>query len=383
MNHLVGKRLAVISNVHRVHDGRTYYRQAHFAAERGMRVSILAIDDGFESKDVEVESYSAPKSRFRRFILGWWLTYRAFRQRADIYHFHDPEMLLPMTFLGVLTRKPIIYDCHENVIDSIYYKPYIPKILRPYLARIAHIVQWTCVKLLGTVVVATPEQLEMFPASVRHLVIRNFPPKFTQQVEVNASKSRPFDLVHCGAFSEERGSRVILETLRLLVHNYGQVSCRLLLVGIEQNQLTQELKEFITTHRLKDNIEFRGYVPLHAVSQVLSQAKIGLMCHQRTKQYRYGVASKLFDYMASGLAIVGGQADFDRQYAPEETVKIYVDETKPKEYAEAICRLMDKVQVREQMGLNAQQLYIDKYTAEDESEKLIHLYEEILDAKTA
>ena len=237
-------------------------------------------------------------------------------------------MLLPMTALRLVTRRPVIYDCHENVVDSIQYKPYIPRRLRSVVASFVYVVQWLCTKLLGTVVVATAEQLEMFPASVEHLVVQNFPP-LSIQPDVDFDRDRPYDLVHCGTLSRERGSGVLLETLRILVEEMGRSDCRLLLIGTTLDRLEADCRQFVFNHRLESNITFRGYIPLDEVPGQLAEAKIGLMCHQATRQYRYGVASKLFDYMAAGLAIVGGQADCDREFAPEGTVKVYVDETSP------------------------------------------------------
>lgn len=374
MTHLRGKRLAVVSNVHRVHDGRTYYRQAYFAAESGMQVCVLALDDGVAPHGVDVEAFAPPKSRLRRFFLGWRLAYETYRRGVDVCHFHDPELLLPMTVLRLATRVVVIYDCHENVVDSIRYKPHIPRLLRPLLARLTFLVQWVCARVLGSVVVATKEQLEMFPETVDHAVVRNFPPEYIQTSATDLD-DRPYDLVHCGTLSAERGSRVLFETLALLVHEYERTDCRLLLIGVAEEDLDDESRRFIEQRGLRDHLGFRGRIPLREVPAALSEAKIGLMCHQRTSQYRYGVASKLFDYMASGLAIVGGRADFDQEFAPAEVVKIYVDETRPEEYAASIDRLLRDMPACRQMGANARRLFLEQYTAEREAAELLEFYQ--------
>jgi len=378
---LIDKRLAVVSNVHRVHDGRLYYREAYFAAKYGMRVSVLAIDDGCRFDVADVQAVPCPASRWRRFWLGWQLAYRAYRHGADLYHFHDPEMLLPMTLLRIVARKPVVYDCHENVVDSVYFKPHIPCFARPALARFTHVVQWLCARIIGSVVVATEEQLEMFPSSIRHVVVRNFPPSFIQ-AEVVLDAERPYDLVHCGLFAHERGSHILLEMMRILVCDLGRTDCKLLLIGVTWHQLDPTQQKFVLESGIKNNIEFRGSIPLHQVPRELVQAKIGLMCHQHTSQYRYGVASKLFDYMASGLAIVGGNADFDREFAPEDAVKIYVDQSNPREYAAAVARLLDDDDLRQGMARHAHRLFEEKYTAEAQIEVLLQFYREQLATST-
>jgi len=66
------------------------------------------------------------------------LTWRAFRlalsQRADIYHFHDPELLPVGVLLKLFTRAKGIYDSHEVVSQPILTKHWIPAPLRRPLA---------------------------------------------------------------------------------------------------------------------------------------------------------------------------------------------------------------------------------------------------------
>ena len=367
-------KLVVVTNVHRVYDCRVYYREAVFASQRGFETVILGVeDDRPAGGDIDVRPFPKSRSRFARFWKGWTLTLEAYREQADIYHFHDPELLLPMTLLKLVSGKPVIYDCHENVVDSIYYKSHVWKAVRAPLSRLVHCVQWVCAKLLGRVVLTTEEQMEMFPPSIQHVVIRNYPPLFLQH-SVDFERDRPYDLVHCGSFSERRGSRVMLEMMRTLVHDFGKSDTRLLFVGIQERDVDPELRQRIRQYDLGGNLVFQGLVSVEQVPRQLALAKIGLMCHQANRQYRYGVASKLFDYMAAGLAVIGGRADFDREYAPEGDVKTYVDETSGYEYALAARQLLDDPQRRIRMGRNARRLYEQKYTAELQASRLIDFY---------
>jgi len=374
--------LVVVSNVHNVSDGRVLHRQAAFAARAGFRVSVYAIDDGESPAGITTHGFPRPRSRFQRFLLGLRMAWRAWRERADIYHFHDPELLPAMTLLRLVTRRPVIYDCHENVVDSVYYKSYIPRPLRPMVAGCTYLLQWLCVRLLGHAVLATPEQCEMLPAPTTTLVVRNFPPLSTQRF-FDPRSDRPFALVHCGGFSIERGSRIMLEMLRILVHELGCRDARLLLVGVGPGDLDHESARRLRDDRLEAHVELRGRVPLSQVPAELARAKIGLMCHQPSKQYRYGVASKVFDYMAAGLAIIGGNADFDRPFVPEGDVKIYVDETNPAQYALAALELLRDDERRVRMGIHARELFETFYTAEQQSQGLIDFYHQALRARAA
>src|SRR5699024_934678 len=75
------------------------------------------------------------KNRWKRMLFGTFDAYRkAKRQKADIYVFHDPELL----FVGKLLKKTnntVIYDIHEDYVTSILQKTYLPKLLRKLIAK--------------------------------------------------------------------------------------------------------------------------------------------------------------------------------------------------------------------------------------------------------
>ena len=62
------------------------------------------------------------------------------RERADLYHFHDPELL----WVGVLLKLRgfrVIYDVHEDVPKQIMSKPWIPRWARPIISKAVHLVE--------------------------------------------------------------------------------------------------------------------------------------------------------------------------------------------------------------------------------------------------
>lgn len=65
---------------------------------------------------------------------AWTLYKQAKKLKADVYHFHDPE-LLPVAWLLKNRRNHVIYDIHEDYITSMLQKEYVPKPLRKFAAK--------------------------------------------------------------------------------------------------------------------------------------------------------------------------------------------------------------------------------------------------------
>ena len=220
----------------------------------------------------------------------------------------------------------------------------------------------------------------MFRARLRFLLIPNYAPRFLQQ-EVDMDTERPYDLVHCGSLTETRGSRILLEMLRILVYEMGRGDLRLLVIGKGTERANRDLREGLNQYGLVRNVEFRGYIPLQQVPQALAQAKIGLLCAQSTPEFLddYSHSSKMFDYMAAGLPMISGTVDISRSYDPQEEFVCFVDQANPREYARAAATLLDDDSRRIQMGRRAREIYEEKYTAEKPAEALIEYYRECLD----
>ena len=83
-------RICHITTVHLAKDARIFYRMSRALAERGYPVTLIA-PEAFEDALVRMSTWNEQIGRARctkRFALA---LRAALAERADIYHFHDPE----------------------------------------------------------------------------------------------------------------------------------------------------------------------------------------------------------------------------------------------------------------------------------------------------
>ncbi|GAB6162897.1 hypothetical protein JCM12298_20570 [Desulfothermus naphthae] len=104
----------------------------------------------------------------------WKLFRLALKEKADVYHFHDPE-LIPIGLILSLFGKKVIYDVHEDVPKQILIKDWIKsnsvrKFVSLFFKGFENL---TCI-FFSQIVAATPDIAKKFPAQ-KTITIRNFP----------------------------------------------------------------------------------------------------------------------------------------------------------------------------------------------------------------
>ncbi|MET0319494.1 MAG: glycosyltransferase, partial [Duganella sp.] len=123
-------RVCHLSSVHRGLDIRIYRKQCVSLAAAGFDVHLVIAATPAqvaEATAAGVTVHALPGAdgagRLRRVLRQGWRCYRmAAALDADLYHFHDPE-LIPY---GLLLRRrgtQVIYDLHEDLPADILSKP--------------------------------------------------------------------------------------------------------------------------------------------------------------------------------------------------------------------------------------------------------------------
>ncbi|MGD2166364.1 MAG: glycosyltransferase, partial [Anaerolineae bacterium] len=113
------KKVTILSSVHIALDNRVFYREARSLQRAGYDVTLIAVNPHDEVKE-GVRILGLPRvPRWQRPLLWLQLLRFALQTEADIFHFHDPELLFVVPWLRLLTGSPAIYDVHEVYADFI------------------------------------------------------------------------------------------------------------------------------------------------------------------------------------------------------------------------------------------------------------------------
>ena len=214
------RKIVHLTSVHPAFDVRIFHKECKSIARAGYDVTLIAAHDRDETVDgVRMKAMVRASGRISRMLRTTWAICRqAIREDADLYHFHDPE-LIPVALVMRIRGKKVIYDVHEDVPADILSKQYIPSHFRRPIAWLAGLIEKKSSRYFSGVVAATSPISRRFRFRTAGTVVVSNYPVLDQEPDPRAqSWSRPSGsaVVYAGLLSQDRCIREIVEAMDLL-----------------------------------------------------------------------------------------------------------------------------------------------------------------------
>lgn len=373
-------KVCVLSSVHPCFDVRIFEKEARSLSQAGYDVTLAAIAD-FEEKLVEgirVLGLPQPKTKALR-PLNWFRLIRiALREKADLYHFHDPELLLVASLTKLLTASPIIYDVHENYPQDILTKEWIPGALRQAVSKIFEVFEDNMVKFMDGVLVVNEHLEQRFRGKSRVITVSNYSRTDLfagEQLDSEDSEDRltPY-FVYAGRVSDDRGIYECVQALERLRDEKAQLLC----AGRIGHVSNQELRWLLDAGESDQRFRYLGLLPYEDIPALLSRAVAGLLCFRATPNNVLGTPNKLFEYMSAGIPVIASDFPFIRQVLLDAECGLLVRPDDVQEISQAMAHLLDNPDDAQRMGRNGLRAVKERYNWEVEEKKLLALYQALL-----
>jgi glycosyltransferase involved in cell wall biosynthesis len=360
-----------LTSVHSVRDPRIFHKECKSLAGLGHDVALIACHERAEVVDgIRIVPIDPPRHRFDRVVRVGWQVYRAAaRERADVYHFHDPELM----WVGVLLKlggSRVVYDVHEDLPKQIIGKPYIPAWARPLVSRAAAIAERLTAQIVDGIVAATPSIARRFPAD-KTVVVQNFPEASFASNDAGATPftDRSDAFVYTGGLMEIQGVREMAEAFALLPEG---------MTGTVAGTFhVPELEEQVAAMPGWQRVRFLGQVPRAEVLRVMGDARCGLVLNHPTVNYVEAYATKMFEYMARGLPVVCSDFPLWVDIVTTAECGITVDPRSPRAIADAIRLLARDAALARRLGENGRRAVAERFNWEAERSTLAAFYREL------
>jgi glycosyltransferase involved in cell wall biosynthesis len=355
---------------------RIFWKQCLSVAQAGYDTHLIitaSSEDVTIAKGNGVHIHALPEasSRFTRMLHTTWRCFIvAFSLKADIYQFHDPE-LIPFALLLRLLGKKVIYDVHEDLPEDILNKEWIPLFFRRAISSVVRRFEDYCASKFSSVMVPTPKLLERFKnINTRTLMVGNFPilREFSDEPKRLADVGRV--LCYVGGLSRGRGIYELLDALVML-----KFPKKLILCGEFSDPL---FGISCKNHPAWSYVLHTGQVDRDGILTALRQSMVGIVTLHPTKSYKEALPVKMFEYMAAGLPVLASNFPIWSEIIESEQCGVCVNPNDPKEMADALEILMNSPDKCQKMGLNGRYAVFSKYSWESQKDKLIQCYNTLL-----
>ena len=268
-------------------------------------------------------------------------------------------------FILKLFGHKIIYDIHEDLVEDIKTKKYIPIPIRKVLSLIIQIVENFIINLSHCVVIATPFLYNKHHKKNNNCVlVRNYP--LSDEFKfINEYSNRENIIVYVGGINEIRGVFEIMDSLDYIN------DIKLKIAGPFLNKYS---KNKFYNHKNFSKVEYLGLLNRKQIVKLLNTSKVGILIGHPVKNALESLPIKLYEYMASGLPVVISNYPKWIKFIDKYKCGFYVDNFNIKDVADKINLLIKDINLSSKLGMNGRKVFKTKMNWENEYINLKTIY---------
>ncbi len=185
---------------------------------------------------------------------------------------------------------------------------------------------------------------------------------------------RRFLVGYVGVMGRQEGIDLLLESIRLLVHDRQRTDIHFCLVG-GGTELSR-MMQLSTTLGINPFVTFTGRVSDQEMLAVLNTADVCVNPDIANEMNDKSTMNKIMEYMALAKPIV--QFDLTEGRISAQHASLYARKNDPVDFADKICELLEDPERRAEMGRFGRTRVIESLSWEHEAPKLLAAYQSLL-----
>jgi glycosyltransferase involved in cell wall biosynthesis len=361
------------------HDPRVY-NEAKTLIKAGHKVMVMGWDrrNKYSSRE-SIDNIDVLRIHNSRFMLKlpndifrnpvWWRN--AFIKgmnifnngfNFDVIHCHDLDTL----WAGVRLKKrigcPLIYDAHE--IFSYLIARDVPR----YISKSAFLIEQYLIKNVDHIITVNKPLEEYFKtiSDKSITVIMNCKNLISKKYESPSNKK--FNLIYLGSLHRNRFLLELVDVVEKLPDVHFTIG------GIGKADYVYRLLDKINK---VENVEFINVIPMEDVIKRTKKADAVIsMTDPRDKNCSNALTNKQFEAMVCGRPIICTKGTYPGDFTLKEKCGL-VSAYNIKDLGKTIKKLKNNPSLCEELGRNALNAAISKYSWDRQEEKLLDIYKNI------
>jgi glycosyltransferase involved in cell wall biosynthesis len=303
----------------------------------------------------------------------------------EVLHIHDIRIAQSVFNANKKYNLPFVLDLHENRPEIMKFYPHVTKFPGKYLISSK---KWKnkeaefIIKSTKVIVVTSESKDEILkrvdvkankiievPKSVREIFYKNTKPltKITHQY---AGK---FVLLYIGDTGIRRGLKTAIKSIKLIKNQIKNI--KLVIVG--KNSSDPILKKIVKDLQIESCVDFLGWKDQSLFQSYILSSDICISPLHRNLHHDTTYANKIFQYMSLGKPLLVSDAIAQRRLVEKNNTGLVHKEKDAQDFSDKVLTLYKNEKLRIELGNNGKEFIENKFSWEQTSKKLVHLYDNL------
>ena len=360
-------RVCHVSSVHGADDIRIFKKQCMSLANSGVDVTFLVTADKDENRcGVNIKGLKRRSVLLRLILTLPEVLFFCFRNKFDIYHAHDPE-LIPILFILHIFGKRVVYDMHENFPKQLKTKAVHP-FIRLSLSLVWPFIERVVLSRIN-VIFAETSYKDSYKYISSCIDVLNMPLLGELRV-IDQTKHDEFSIGYVGGVSKERYLDDTLKAIEILEKK--GLSIRFDCIGPVYHE---ESISFIEDYKKKlSNFNFYGELPPNEAWGIIAKCHVGIAMLYPLPNYVGSYPTKLFEYLGMKMPVITSNFELYKPIVENNNVGFCVDPLDINEFVGALEKLATDPDLYDLMSKNTEVILENKFSWNIEFKKLDDFY---------
>jgi glycosyltransferase involved in cell wall biosynthesis len=359
-------------------DHRYYHKQMPALIKAGFSLGYWVREDPTikDNSEIKITQLSKRQCKTARITGGLNLLRKVVINKPKAVQICNVELLPLGILLSVFFRMKVFYDCREDHFNAMLHsKVWFPLWARYILAYNVAILEFISSFVFTGFIDSDPAIYNGHKYVRKHkkMIFYNMPLKsqFFAARKKNVEKN---DVVVLGSMSIRTGVLNVIEAIALLKSKGEKLRLKLVGDPTFDKILWDKAKRIIDENELHEQVKVTGRMPYDQIPIELMGCKVGVIPLLDLPKFRNNIATKQFEYMASGIAVISSDLPPQRHFIKEGINGVFYNPGDVDELADKLLELLNNEVLIERISTTGKKYILEEWNAEHQQSKYIEFY---------